>query len=375
MATKNLKRISIMKIKIFGISLLSLLLVLVSCKNGEKNEPQPYQEIQDIILQESITLNVGESKAVSVSVKPEGAKVSDLVWESSNVGVCTVDDNGVVTGVGTGKSSIVAKFGSLEKMCIVRVNEVVREYELVWEDNFDGTSLNTSFWNVQSGYPQNNEQQYYTDQNHYVKDGLLVLQAKKESFMGKNYTSARLHTKDKVKFTYGKFEARISFPAGKGTWPAFWLMPNDSYYGGWPLSGEIDIVEHWGSNANIVSHAVHTANANGGSSSKGQQWTCQYTTVTPAVENNFHVYSCEWIQSYNNGKDAIFFYVDGVLQNPKAYTVQLSNDYRDWPFNKDFYVILNLALGGNLGGPIDDAIFANDVLMKVDYVKIYQVKK
>lgn len=350
---------------------LLLLVFLSAC--GKKDEP--YVEIQDITLGvESITLSVGESQAIPVTVSPDGAKVSDIVWETNNQKVCIVDQSGVVTGVAAGKSSVVAKFGTIEKMCIVRVSATQREYELVWEDNFNSSTLNSQYWNVETGFPQNKEEQYYTDRNYYISDGCLVIQAKKESCMGKNYTSSRLNTKGKVKQTYGKFEARISFPSGKGTWPAFWMMPNDNAYGNWPLSGEIDIVEHWGSDANIVSHAVHTKNANGGSSSKGSQWKCQYRTLSPAVENNFHTYSIEWVKSYQNGNDAIFFYVDGVMQNSNAYVVQASNDYADWPFNKDFYVILNLSLGGNLGGTIDDAIFNNPVLMKVDYVKVYKQK-
>lgn len=234
-------------------------------------------------------------------------------------------------------------------------------FTLVFSDEFDGTTLDLSKWTVQSGYAANQEKEYYTagNNNLRVEDGNLVIVARKEQAVSdRNYTSARINSKGKGFTKYGKIEARISVPSGAGTWPAFWMMPEANVYGTWPKSGEIDIMEHVGSDPTMISHAVHTANKNG---SLGNNWfNKQYLNV----ENVFHVYSIIWQE------DNIKFYIDDV----KSVTLyrNLTEDYKGWPFDQNFYVILNLALGGTMGGTINDDIFNNPVEMKVDYVRIYQ---
>ncbi|MFZ4414256.1 MAG: family 16 glycosylhydrolase [Bacteroidales bacterium] len=236
-------------------------------------------------------------------------------------------------------------------------------YSLIYSDEFDGASLDLAKWNIQSGYASNQEKEYYTDgeKNIRFEAGNLVLIARKEQAVtDRNYTSARINTKGKGFIKYGKVEARISVPSGLGTWPAFWMMPEVNVYGTWPYSGEIDIMEHIGSDPRMTSHAVHTANKNG---LKGTNWfNKQYKDN---MENNFHVYSIIW------SPDDIKFYIDDV----KSVTLyrNFSEDYKGWPFDQNFYVILNLAIGGTMGGTIDDAIFNNPVEMKVDYVRIYQL--
>lgn len=235
-------------------------------------------------------------------------------------------------------------------------------YSLVFSDEFDGTVLDDSKWTVQSGYAANQEKEYYTTGNNNlrIEDGNLVLVARKEQAVtDRDYTSARINSKGKMFTKYGKIEASISFPSGAGTWPAFWMMPESNVYGTWPKSGEIDIMEHVGSSPTMISHAVHTANKNG---NLGNNWyNRQYRDNT---ENNFHKYSIIW------GDETIQFYIDDV----KSVTLwrNLTEDYKGWPFDQNFYLILNLALGGTMGGTIDDAIFDNPVEMKVDYVRIYQ---
>jgi len=236
-------------------------------------------------------------------------------------------------------------------------------YSLVYSDEFDGTTLDLNKWNIQVGYAANQEKEYYTDgtNNIRVENGNLIITAKKENYVAdRNYSSGRIYSKSKGYIKYGKVEARISVPSGAGTWPAFWMMPQSSVYGSWPKSGEIDIMEHIGSNPTMTSHAVHTALKNG---SIGNNW---FTKVyKDSMENKFHIYSIEWDQ------DQILFFIDNIQ------TATLYRNFTDtstgWPFDQEFYVILNLAIGGTMGGTINDAIFNNPVELKVDYVRLYQL--
>jgi len=236
-------------------------------------------------------------------------------------------------------------------------------YSLVYDDEFEGTSLDLIKWNIQVGYAANQEQEYYTDgtNNIRVENGNLIITAKKENYVvDRNYSSGRIYSKSKGFIKYGKAEARISIPSGKGTWPAFWMMPQSNVYGSWPKSGEIDIMEHIGSSPTMTSHAVHTALKNG---SIGNNW---YTKVyKDSMENKFHIYSIEW------DPDQILFFIDNVQ------TATLYRNFTDtstgWPFDQYFYVIVNLAIGGTMGGTVDDTIFNNPVEMKVDYVRMYQL--
>lgn len=244
-----------------------------------------------------------------------------------------------------------------------------KEYQLVWSDEFEGTKLDMTKWSYNTGTGfGNQEKQYCTDKEKNVKieGGNLIITAFKESYLGCNYTSGRISSKGKGFVKYGKVEARISLPSGKGTWPAFWMLPE---IGGWPKFGEIDIMEHVGSDPTMISHALHTQNKNG---SKGNNW---HSRVYPGgVEGEFNVYTMEWLENFDDGDDCIIFSVNGK-ETGRAY--QSLDNVDDWPFNREFYVILNLAIGGSWGGFIDDSIFDNPsrpVEMKVDYVRLYQKK-
>jgi beta-glucanase (GH16 family) len=235
-------------------------------------------------------------------------------------------------------------------------------YNLVYDDEFNGDTLDLTKWNIQVGYAPNQEQEYYTNgDNIRVENGNLIITAKKENIVtDRNYSSGRIYSKSKGFLKYGKVEARISVPSGAGTWPAFWMMPQSSVYGSWPKSGEIDIMEHVGSDPRMTSHAVHTALKNG---SIGNNW---FTKVyKDSMENNFHIYSINW------DPDQILFYIDNIKTGTlyRNYT----DTYTGWPFDQEFYVILNLAVGGTMGGSIDDNIFNNPVELKVDYVRLYQL--
>jgi beta-glucanase (GH16 family) len=192
---------------------------------------------------------------------------------------------------------------------------------------------------------------------------MLLIEARKEKYNNNEYTSGRLLTKNKKTFTYGKIEARIKFPGGKGTWPAFWMMGNA---GGWPNCGEIDIMEHVGSIPNRASFALHTVEKNG---TRGNNWHAT-KMFDYSLADDFHTYAVEWAQEEKDGKDVIRFFVDGVQYAEQWETKIDNND--SWPFNKPHFIILNLAIGGTMGGSVDDAIFNVPRIMYVDYVRVYQ---
>ncbi len=233
-------------------------------------------------------------------------------------------------------------------------------YELDWNDEFDGITLGTDWVHeVKNAGWVNNEKQNYVDDHDVtvVCDGTLKITCKKEN--GKIY-SGRIYGKKTTGWKYGWVEARIKLPKGKGTWPAFWMMPvNES--DGWPTCGEIDIMEEVGYHPNYTSSSIHCYSYN---HTKGTQKTAERYTV--GAEDDFHVYALEWTENY------IQTYVDGIP------LLHFDNDGKGnkntWPFNKEFYVILNLAWGGDWGGAqgVDES--ALPTTMEVDYVRVYHKK-
>ncbi len=346
------------------IPLLLFPLFLIAC-NGKQNPPSGGTTSLSL---DSVALHLEVGSTYTLT-----ATASEVVtWSSSNTNVASVFE-GVVLANAKGECIITAATATQTAYCIVTVTQTVNygetehgEYQLIWSDEFDGNTLNEDNWSYQQGGGGfgNNELQYYTNraENIRVQGGCLEIEARKETYDNREYTSARILTKDKQQFRYGRIEARISLPAGKGTWPAFWMLGN----GSWPKNGEIDIMEHVGSQPTMISHAVHTNNKNG---LRGNNWSSRY--YLDNVEGEFHVYAIEWAPNVEYGHDQIRFYVDNV----HTATVSSQYDYEDkdsWPFYNNQYIILNLALGGTMGGTIDDAIFANKIVMKVDYVRVYQ---
>lgn len=291
----------------------------------------------------------------------------NITWSSSDVSVATIDQNGHLTAVAPGNTTITLATDIESVTAFVAVAHSWGEYQLVWSDEFDGDQLDESVWSYNTGGNGwgNNEKQYYTDrpENIRVQNGMLEIEARKEQYQNNEYTSARIMSKGKKTFTYGKFESRIKFPGGKGTWPAFWMMGNS---GNWPNCGEIDIIEHIGSQDTRASFALHTVMKNG---TRGNNWSSLKWFDYP-LSGDFHIYGVEWAQEEKDGKDVIRFTVDGV-QYAEVWEDQIdNNDY--WPFNKPFFIIYNLAIGGNMGGSVDDAIFDTERIMYVDWVRVYQ---
>lgn len=291
----------------------------------------------------------------------------DVTWSSSDASIATVTQDGLVTAVGPGNATITLATALESVTALVAVAHTWGEYQMVWSDEFDGSALDANTWNYNIGGNGwgNNEKQYYTDraENIRVQNGMLEIEARKESYQNNDYTSARIHSKGKREFKYGKIEARIKFPGGKGTWPAFWMLGAS---GNWPNCGEIDIIEHIGSQPTRASFAVHTAAKNG---TRGNNWS-SVKFFDYSLADDFHIYGVEWAQEEQNGKDVIRFFVDNV-QYAELWEEQIdNNDY--WPFNKPEYIILNLAIGGNMGGAVDDAIFDQQRIMYVDWVRVWQ---
>ncbi len=291
-----------------------------------------------------------------------------LTWSSSNPEVASVDQNGLVTAHKAGTALITLSNGAEDVSARVVIPHTWGEYQLVWSEEFDGSSVDENVWTIEQGGGGwgNKEKQYYTnrEKNVCVKDGNLIIQAYKEDYQTSQYTSARLKTAGKKSFLYGKIEARIMFPSGGGTWPAFWMLGETRK---WPSCGEIDIIEHVGNNPRMLSFAVHTQEKNG---TNGINWSSR--AYYDGVEENYHVYGIEWREEDFNGRDRIIFTYDGIeCATVMENELHIDEDYY-WPFNQPHYIIINLALGGTMGGNIDDAIFDNDVVMKVDWVRVYQ---
>ncbi|MBC7827001.1 MAG: glycoside hydrolase family 16 protein [Chitinophagaceae bacterium] len=236
--------------------------------------------------------------------------------------------------------------------------------KLVWADEFNTNgSPDSTKWSYDYGGSGwgNNELQFYTakrKENAWVKNGHLIIEARKEDFKNKKYTSARMVSKNKGDWKYGRFEIKARLPKGKGIWPAIWMLPTKSVYGGWPKSGEIDIMEFVGYMPDSVFGSIHTGLFN---HSIGTQKTKGLAFKDLATA--FHVYAIEWME----GK--ISFFVDG-----EKY-LQFDNNKSGsgaWPFDQEFHIILNIAVGGNWGGKqgVDDSIFPQT--MEIDYVRVYR---
>lgn len=239
----------------------------------------------------------------------------------------------------------------------------------VWQDEFEKDGLpDASKWSYDVGGNGwgNNELQYYTKENPKnarIENGKLVIVAIKENFEKNNYTSARLVTKKKGDWLYGKFVIRAKLPQGIGTWAAIWMLASDQNYGTayWPDNGEIDIMEHVGFDPNRIHANIHTKAYNHSiGTNKG------FNILVPTSLSDFHDYILEWTPSE----------VKLSVDDKPYFTFQKEgNDWQKWPFDKPFHLLLNIAIGGSWGGQkgIDNSIFPQR--MEVDYVRVYPLKK
>jgi len=238
-----------------------------------------------------------------------------------------------------------------------------QDWELVWSDEFNYNGLpDSTKWTAEVGGHGwgNNELQYYTSgrtKNARVEKGMLTIEAQREKMEERDYTSARLVTKNKGDWKYGKIDVRAKLPKGLGTWPAIWMLGSTTPLN-WPDDGEIDIMEHVGFNQGFIHASVHTKKFN---HVIGTQKTD--TIFVNDCSENFHIYSVEW------DKDSVRVGMDG------EYYFRFGNDgtgYEAWPFDNKMHLLLNIAVGGNWGGQkgVDTTIWPQQML--VDYVRVYQ---
>ena len=252
------------------------------------------------------------------------------------------------------------------------------DWRLVWSDEFNGKGApDETRWTYAEGFSFNNEAQYYTKarpENVRIENGMLVIEARREQFENRffregsklakdrqktaEYTSGRLTTEGKESWNHGRVEVRAKLPAGRGTWPAIWMLGANREEAGWPKCGEIDIMEHVGFDPGVIHANIHTQKYNHmKKTNKGDK------IVVENPSASFHVYAAEW------STDRMEFFVDGK----KYFTyANEKTGIEAWPFDKPFYLILNVAIGGMWGGQkgIDDSIFPQR--MEVDYVRVYQ---
>lgn len=232
---------------------------------------------------------------------------------------------------------------------------------LVWSDDFDTAGApDATKWTYDVGTGENgwgnSELQYYTNRtdNVTVKNGVLKITAKKENYQGANYTSARLKTQGLYDFKYGRIDVRAKLPKGSGTWPAIWMLGANIETAGWPACGEIDIMEHTGNNEGVIHGSIHTT------SSSGSTVNTKTKSVTDAT-SEFHIYSVNWSEN-----QITFLIDDKIYYTYKPDTKNAEN----WPFDSNQFIILNIAMGGTMGGDVG-ADFS-EAHMEIDYVKVYQ---
>ncbi|WP_082235258.1 family 16 glycosylhydrolase [Halobacillus massiliensis] len=299
----------------------------------------------------------------------ENTKVSGTVYIAENI-----------------QNEVKSLNSKLNQVVIVKERQEASDWSLVWSDEFISTEIDESKWTYDTGNWMvdekgepispgwgNNELQYYTDSpdNSYIEDGKLIVKAKEESvsdqFGSYDYTSAKLKTKGLFSQKYGKFEARMKLPEGQGFWPAFWMMPEDEVYGDWPVSGEIDIMEAAGKDTETIGGTIHYGEEYPNNTYKGTE----YHFPEGEDYTDFHTYSIEWEPG------EIRWYVDGNLYQTLDNWFSKGQNQADKysfpaPFDQEFYLIMNLAVGGWYGGNPDDTT-EFPAQMEVDYVRAFEL--
>ena len=263
-------------------------------------------------------------------------------------------------------SAMMLLFSSCEREAVQTLPQ--REWELVWSDDFNGTAGNApdaTKWAFDIGTGSNgwgnSELQYYTNRPANIQldgSGKLVITARSESYSGSGFTSARIKTKGLFAQAYGRFEARIKTPTGPGIWPAFWMLGSNIDTKPWPQCGEIDIMEQRGQQPSVTHGTLHGPGYSGGNSI-GKA----YALTNGRFDTDYHIYAVEW------GEDYIDFFVDNFLYQ----RLTPADVTGEWVYNQPFYLLLNVAVGGNfVGFPTSGTPFPQS--MYVDYVKVYKQK-
>lgn len=245
----------------------------------------------------------------------------------------------------------------------LNLNTYAQEARLIWSDEFSEEGLpDSDKWTYDVGDHGwgNSELEYYSQndlKNARIENGKLIIEAQADSSHPKGYTSARLLTRGKAAWQYGYIEVKAKLPQGRGTWPAIWMLPEESLHGGWPSNGEIDIMEHVGYDPGKVHGTVHTEAFN--------HTICTQKggfLLVPDFNKEFHIYAIDWTE------EKIDFLIDGNIYFTFENT---GNDYKEWPFDQRFHLILNVAVGGGWGGLQGVATDIWPQRMEVDFVRVY----
>lgn len=322
---------------------------------GSSDACLPFESPVDMSVSLSpATSGFPDSRGTMINIS-DGGTISYYIGASSYE-IISIDENSMLLRAIMGNNDFLAWY---LRLTTTPPNQGPQEYEsefsqLIFEQEFEAGSLNESFWNYETGNGVdgwgNQEAQYYTEDNVSVVDGNLVITAKAESTNGFDYSSARINTKGKFEFQYGRVDVRAKLPSGGGVWPAIWMLGADFDVVGWPETGEIDIMEYKGNEPDVVHGSLHFPENFGGNA-------VTETTTVENAESEFHIYSVEWTE------EKILFLVDNIVFHEFANSV-------DTPFNKDFFLILNVAMGGTFGGDIDAGFEESSML--VDYIRVYQ---
>lgn len=345
-----------------SLAAFASLLIFMSCSKATPTTPS---EIGKTPSNLSLSAVVATDGSGNVSFTATADNAASFTYEYGN-GIIETIANGTVNyrygAIGTNlyKVTVTAKGATgltAKKSLDINVTVVTNAATLIWSDEFniDGAP-DSKKWGYDigtgSGGWGNNELEYYTNRtdNAVVSGGILKIIAKKEAYAGSNYTSARLLTKDKFSFKYGKVEARAKLPAGVGTWPAIWMLGNNINTVSWPVCGEIDIMEHIGVNLNKIYGTLHHPGHSGGNAD-GK------TVMISNATTEFHKYTMEW------NEISIKFAVDDTV----FYTF---TNNASLPFNQNFFLLLNFAMGGNFGGAVDPAF--SSATFEIDYIRVYQ---
>ena len=328
--------------------------LLLSCG---KKESAP-----SVVTPTNLTLNavVSTDNSGNVAFTATATNATTYDYDFGNGFFQTVP-SGIVTykypAAGTYTVNVIAKSSSGQTASKSTQITVAVAQSLVFSDEFDANGApDPSKWGYDigtgSGGWGNNELQYYTNRldNAFVSNGTLKIKAIKENFSGSAYTSARILTQNKFSFKYGKVEVKAKLPVGVGTWPAVWMLGSNITTVSWPACGEIDIMEHKGSQLNKIYGTVHHPARFGGNADGGTRDITNATT-------EFHIYTMEW------NATSIKFLVDGNVFHTVANTSSL-------PFNQNFFLIMNLAMGGTFGGAVESGF--NNATMEIDYIRVYQ---
>ncbi len=361
---KYLKNKILISIGLFSMMLVCIVLISSCSRDAGGGEDSPNSGILG-----NLTINVEKTGANSTNPNGDGSGVVKFTIKADNATKYAIMVEGksfestdgtfsyTFKTAGTNTYPILAAAYQGTKNISKTENVTVYvETDLLWSDEFDYSGTPDSrYWTAEIGNNNgwgNNEVQYYTNraENAYVSNGTLKIVMKKEAYEGFEYTSARLITKNKVKFKYGKVEFRAKLPQGGGTWPALWLLGNNIDTVPWPACGEIDVMEHVGNNPGTIIHALHAP-----AHYAGNGWV--RTTTVSNVSSEFHTYTVEWTPSI------IKLYVDNLPAHEYA-------NNSGTPFNNDFFLIMNIAVGGTLGGNISPDL--SQAVMEVDYVRVYQ---